>query len=99
MEGRWTLTCAHVRHKEESTPSDADQRVVSQYSLVAHVTRSLRAHNADLSEQAPVGFPVRYSLREGGTWEANASQLCSKLGDSETPIERCLAACALLPSH
>ena len=38
--------------KKRCPPNDADQLVIRQYSLVAHITRPLPVHNADLSEQA-----------------------------------------------
>ena len=82
--------------KRRTPPDNTDQRFVAQYIIAAHVTRGLRAHNADMPEQAweqraaerlprtrhnylaaiqhdlSEQFPARYSLREGGTWEANA---------------------------
>ena len=38
--------------KRRTPPNNTDQRIVAQYSIAAHVTRGLRAHNADMSEQA-----------------------------------------------
>ena len=38
--------------KRRTAPNNADQRIVAQYSIASHVTRGLRTHNADLSEQA-----------------------------------------------
>ena len=52
MGGSGVLPRPSVRDEETSTTNGADQRVISQYSLAAHVTRALRTHNADMFEQA-----------------------------------------------
>ena len=85
-----------VAIKRKAPPNEAAHRAVHQTSVAAQVTRVLRVHNADMTEQAwqqrarvqlprtrynylaPLHynlteqFPVRYQLREGETWEANA---------------------------
>ena len=44
---------AHVyAAKKRTHPSNLDQRVVAQHIIAAQITRGLRAHNAELTEQA-----------------------------------------------
>ena len=44
---------AHMHAAKKRThPSNLDQRVLAQHSIAAQITRGLRAHNADMTEQA-----------------------------------------------
>ena len=44
---------AHMHAAKKRThPTNLDQRVLAQHSIAAQITRGLRAHNADMTEQA-----------------------------------------------
>ena len=56
-----------VSMRKRALPADEEQRIVQQSSITAHVTRPLRAHDADMRQQA-WEMRARKMLPRGTTW-------------------------------